>query len=286
MLLLLDYWPLDRFRRAAGAAPPAASRSWLGRLPVGWRLVVEKIPLMALAAASCGIAMSTHSSLQLGRSLSSRLSLATRLANALVSYAAYLGQSFYPVNLAPYYPHPGTHLPIAWAAGSLVLLVAITAVAAYCLAPAALSVGRLALVFGNAGAGHRIGGGRAAHARADRYTYLSQIGLSIALAWGVWSVYRSRQSVGAARWRRWMLAAVSGAAVLALAAVAWRQTSYWRDAETLWTHALACTGANLLAHYGLALLLSRQGRTEEAIVHLREAVAADSIDPHPDRQCP
>ena len=61
-----------------------------------------------------------------------RLSLATRLANALVSYAAYLGQSFYPVDLAPFYPHLGTRLPMAWVAGSLVLLVAITAVAAYC----------------------------------------------------------------------------------------------------------------------------------------------------------
>ena len=131
LLLLLDYWPLDRFRRAAGARPQAESRSWLGRLPVGWRLVVEKIPLMALAAVSCGIVLSTHASLRSTDSVD-RLSLATRLANALVSYAAYLGQSFYPVDLAPFYPHLGTRLPIAWAAGALVLLVAITAVAAYC----------------------------------------------------------------------------------------------------------------------------------------------------------
>ena len=58
--------------------------------------------------------------------------VATRVANALVSYAAYLGQSFYPVDLAPFYPYPGTRLPIAWVAGSLVLLLAITGVALFC----------------------------------------------------------------------------------------------------------------------------------------------------------
>ena len=126
--------------------------------------------------------------------LSSRLSLASRLANALVSYAAYVGQSFYPVNLAPFYPHLGTRLPIAWVAGSLVLLMAITAVATYCwrrrpylLVGWLWFLGMLVPVIGLVGA--------FTHARADRYTYLSQIGLSIALAWGVWSVYRSRQSI-------------------------------------------------------------------------------------------
>ena len=251
VLLLLDYWPLDRFRRAAGTRPQAASGSWFGRLPVGWRLVVEKIPLLALAAASCGIVMFDPFD-RCGRPIPvDALSLATRLANALVSYAAYLGQSFYPVNLAPFYPHPGSRLPMAWAAGSLVLLVAITAVAAYCwrrrpylLVGWLWFLGMLVPVIGLVKVGD--------HARADRYTYLSQIGLSIALAWGVWSVYRSRQSLDPAPWRRWMLAAVSGAAVLALAAVAWRQTSYWRNAETLWTHTLACTGHNAIAHSNLA----------------------------------
>ena len=131
LLLLLDYWPLDRFRTAAGTSPRAESSGWLGRLPVGWRLVVEKIPLMALAAVSCWIALSTHATIAANGRVE-QLTLAHALANALVSYAAYVGQSFYPVNLAPFYPHPGTRLPIVWAAASLVLLVAITAVAAYC----------------------------------------------------------------------------------------------------------------------------------------------------------
>jgi tetratricopeptide (TPR) repeat protein len=271
LLLLLDYWPLDRFRSAAGASPQAASRSWFGRLPVVWRLVVEKVPLMALAAVSCGITLLTHSGQ--ASDLIVQVSLATRLANALVSYAAYLEQSFYPACLAPSYPHLGTHLPVTSVAGALVLLVAITAAAAYCWRRRPyLPVGwlwfsgMLVPVIGLVEVG--------SHARADRYTYLSQIGLSIALAWTVWTIYRSRQTRQAARWRRWTLAAVSGAAILLLAAVAWRQTSYWRNAETLWTHTLSCTQQNPMAHYGLAVICFGQGKVDEATTHLRAALAA------------
>jgi tetratricopeptide (TPR) repeat protein len=275
LLLLVDYWPLDRFRRAANAGPKSASENWFGRLPVVWRLVLEKIPLIALAAVDCKIAMSFHlpdpSAVPVRQ-----LSLVARLANGLISYAFYLGRSFYPVDLAPFYPLRD-EVSIASAAGALVLLVAISAWVICCWRRRPYLVvgwlwflGMLVPVIGLVQFG--------AHARADRYTYLSGIGLSIALAWGVWSIYRSRQAAGAAPWRGWALAAVSGGAVLALAGVAWHQTSYWRDAETLWTHTIACTEQNLLAHYSLAYPYSRQGKVAEAIDHLREALAADSVD--------
>jgi tetratricopeptide (TPR) repeat protein len=270
LLLLLDYWPLGRFRSAV------ASDSRVGRLPVGWRLVLEKIPLMALTAVACVIVLSTHASTRSTRSLD-HLSLVTRLANALVSYATYVAQSFYPAGLAPFYPHPGTQLPVASVAEALVLLVAITALAACCwrrrpyvLVGWLWFLGTLVPVIGLV----QLGG----HIRADRYTYLSQIGLSIALAWGVWGLNQSWQSGRAATWRGWTLAAVSAATVLALATLAWRQTSYWRNAETLWTHTLGCTEHNALAHYSLGYTYSLQGKTEEVITHLREAVAADSIN--------
>ena len=173
--------------------------------------------------------LSTHMSLQ-STSPVEPLSLATRLANALVSYAAYLGQSVYPIDLAPFYPHLGARLPIASAAGPLVLLVAISAIALfwwrrrpYLLVGWLWFLGMLVPVIGLVTVG--------AHAQADRYTYLSQIGISIALAWGVWSFYQSRPSIAATAWR-WLLAAVSAGSVLVLAAMAWRQTSYWHDAET------------------------------------------------------
>jgi tetratricopeptide (TPR) repeat protein len=277
LLLLLDYWPLARFRPSTGASRPAASGWSFGRLPRAWRLVVEKIPLIALGGVSCGIVLLTHASVQLSNPVE-RLSLVTRLANALVSYATYLGESFYPARLAAFYPHLGTRLPMIWVVGSLVLLVAITVVVAYCwrrmpylLVGWLWFLGVLVPVIGLLQIG--------AHARADRYTYLSQIGLSIALAWSVWSIYQSRQSRQPAQWRQWTLAAVSGAAVLLLAAVAWRQTSYWRNTDALWTRAVSATENNAVAHHNLGVLYFGQERTDEAIAQFREAVAVDFFDP-------
>ena len=306
LLLLLDYWPLDRFRPSSGRPlkngtgsehhranlkkkgrrevpvpifqHTARSGSWFGRWPIAWRLVIEKIPLMALAAVSCAIVLLLHTPMQSNRQVD-RLSLATRLANALVSYAAYLVQSFYPVDLSPFYPHLGTRLPTLSIVGSLILLLAITAVALYCwrrlpYLPVGWLwfLGMLVPVIGLVGS--------FVHGRADRYTYLSQIGLSIALAWSVWSFYRSRQSRRQEQWRQTTLAVVSGAAVLALAAVAWRQTSYWRDNETVWTRAVACTDQNAMAHYCLGGVYASQGRTEDAIAQIRTALAIDSIAPY------
>jgi tetratricopeptide (TPR) repeat protein len=275
VLLLLDYWPLDRFPRAAGARPPAEPGWGLRRLSVGWRLVLEKIPLVALAAVDCGIVMSTHASLRNADQVD-RLLPATRLANALVSYAAYVGQSFYPVDLSPFYPHLGTQLAVARVAEAFFLLVTITAVAAYwwrrlpCLLVGWLwFLGMLVPVSGLAGT--------FLEGRADRYTYLSQIGLSIAVAWGVWSFYQSRKSRRAVRFLGWPLGVVSAVVVLLLAAVAWRQTSYWRDSEAVWTRAVSCTEQNSVAHSCLAGVYARQGRTEEAIAQAREALATYSI---------
>ena len=189
VLLLLDYWPLERFRRAAGARPRPESRWWLRRVPFFWLLLLEKVPLLVLATASCGITLATNAMLT-SLNGADPLPFASRLANALVSYAAYLGQSFYPVNLCDLYPHPGTRLPIAWVAEAFVLLVAITAIVAFfrhrlpCLLVGWLwFLGVPVPVLGLVVAG--------LEGRADRYTYLSQIGLSIGLAWSVWSVCRS-----------------------------------------------------------------------------------------------
>jgi protein O-mannosyl-transferase len=286
LLLLLDYWPLGRFgawRVRSSAAQTHQNVSGGELVLLGptlpknfWRLVVEKIPLMALSAASCAMELSTHMRMQ-PDAYFEPLSLATLLANALVSYAAYLGQSFYPVDLAVFYPHPGAHLQTASIAAALVLLVAITALAIYgwgrwpfLLVGWLWFLGTLVPVIGLVQNG--------AHARADRYTYLSQIGLSIALAWGVRSVYQSRQTLHRVRWRQWTLAGISAGAILLLAAVAWRQTTYWRNAETLFRHTLACTEQNAMAHCVLGSYYARQGRTEEAVDQFREALAEPSID--------
>ncbi len=195
VLLLLDYWPLNRFCDAGGAYQRAESGSWFDRLPLAWRLVVEKIPLLLVAAVNCEIALWFHLH-DSPINPYDHVPLAARLSNALVSYAAYLGQTFCPVDMIPYYPL-GTHVSIVGGAAALALLLAITAFALYCgrrrpYVPVGWLwfLGMLVPVIGLVHFG--------AHARADRYTYLSQIGLSIAIAWSVWSIYRSRQSIDSA----------------------------------------------------------------------------------------
>ncbi len=201
--------------------------------------------------------------------------LPARLANALVSYAAYIGQSFYPVNLSPYYPHRGPELPLPWAVEAFVLLLAISVIVAifwrrlpFLLVGWLWFLGVLVPLLGLVGAFFQ--------SRADNYTYLSQIGLSIAVAWSVCSAYRWRQSLLAQRWRSWTLAILSAASLLALSAAAWRQTSYWRDTEAVWTRATACTEQNALGHYCLGDVYDRQGRRDEAIEQFRAGLSAYS----------
>ena len=189
LLVLLDYWPLGRFGGAGPAGPATGWARWLGRLPVGWRLVVEKIPLLLVMAASCAIVLATEDSLQSGNSVE-RLPLATRLANAAVATAAYLGQSVWPVDLAIHYPHLGNGQPVATVAGASLLLLAITALAAcrwrrqpYLIVGWLWFLGMLVPASGLVQ--------NFTLARADRYTYLSQIGLSIAVAWSVLAACRS-----------------------------------------------------------------------------------------------
>jgi len=107
------------------------------------------------------------------------------------------------------------------------------------------------------------------HAKADRYTYLPQIGLCIAVAWGC--VYFSRS------WsrRRCIRGVASALAVATLASTTWRQSAFWRDSETLWRHALACTTGSSLAHLDLGVALASQGRTSEAIAEYEEALGID-----------
>ena len=260
LLLLLDYWPLDRFRprgrRRSTGRIALVARSLAGALAAGG----GKDPAPGPGGGElrdCPVDPCRRSRWPIMSSdCHSRHAWPMPWFRTRPIWASL----FIPSIWLPIILILGSRLPMARAAGALVLLVAITAVAAYfwrrlpyLLVGWLWFLGMLVPVIGLVR--------DVPQARADHYTYLSQIGLSIALAWSVWSVYRSRQSLQAARWRRWMLAVVSGAAVLLLAAVAWRQTSYWRNAETVWTRAIACTEQNAMAHYSLAYLYAQQGRT-------------------------
>jgi Flp pilus assembly protein TadD len=109
----------------------------------------------------------------------------------------------------------------------------------------------------------------AEQARADRYTYLPQIGLYLALTWAVTSWCAGW------RYRRPVLGGMAAVVVAALSVGSFVQTSYWRDSETLWTHTLACTSNNALAHYNFGTTILSKGRTDEALAHFQKAVEID-----------
>ena len=242
LLLLLDFWPLGRFRRLpadAGAKGP--------RPTAAWRLVVEKLPLVALASAATGVAVLSHRV----TAPNPVLRLSERLATAAISYVAYLGQLLVPIDLSAFYAYPATGWPAWQVAAAVVLLLAITAAAViwrrsypYFFVGWFWYVGMLLPVVQIIPFG--------AHARADRYTYLAQIGLTIALVWGAMGL--------TATWpaRRLILSVGSALVLGSLTACAWRQTGYWRNDETLWKHALACDPQGVMAHYQLALAWKQQ----------------------------
>jgi tetratricopeptide (TPR) repeat protein len=256
MLLLLDYWPLQR----AGAL-----RAW-------WQLAVEKIPLLALSAGSC---LATISG-QTGKVVAMEpLPLLWRLSNALVSYVTYVWQMIWPLGLGVFYPHPKNLLPPWEVVFAIVALIAVTATAFIARKKHPyIAVGwfwYLLMLFPAIGVvqinlqGH-----------ADRYTYLPQIGLYVLAAWGVAEVSITW------RWRREVLSFGAALVIGALAFAAWRQTTYWRDSESLWAHTIAVTSNNDFAHASIADLFLRQGRIYESIVHSREAlrIRPDNSDAH------
>ena len=252
ILLLLDYWPLGRFRDKSQVR----------------RLLVEKIPFLALSATSCVAAIIAQ---QGGLLKHADYPLWVRLDNATVSYAVYIGKTICPVGLAALYPLMPNGWP-AWQVSAAALLLAALTAAAILLArkqPFLLTgwfwyVGMLVPMAGILQAGDA--------AYADRYTYLPQIGLLLA---GTWSV------AGWARERRGRMAlGGAGAAVLGiLLAAAYRQTTYWQDSAALWSHTLDCTTGNYTAHNNYGNVLDQLGREPEALAQYREAVRINPSDP-------
>jgi tetratricopeptide (TPR) repeat protein len=260
VMLLLDYWPLGRIGAWTGAAARTA----------------EKLPFLALTAASCAVTLWAEAQ---GIAPTAVVSWASRLANVPAAYLGYLGHFFCPMGLAVFYPHSGS-TPPAWqiiAAG--LVLAAITAAAwlwrrscPWFLIGWLWYLGMLVPVIGIVQVGSQ--------AMADRYTYLPEIGLAIAVVWA--ACEGLRRASPALRPSHPLSATVAAVLLAVLMCCAWRQTSYWRDSETLWTRALACTGSNALAHINLGLALKQQGRLDEAVVQYRRAldISPDNAEGH------
>jgi protein O-mannosyl-transferase len=257
VLLLLDYWPLNRWR-ADDASQPVFR---LGGRLVPRRVILEKLPLLGLAAASCAATLFAQT--QAIRPFD-QISLPLRAGNALMACVAYLGQMFRPSGLAVLYPFPAKGWPVWEMIAAALLLLSITAgvfvlrkTRPYLLVGWLWYLVMLVPVIGLIQVGMQ--------ARADRYTYLPQIGLDVLLTWAA-------ADLGAGRRRRVMLG--SGATVI-LAALIFRahaQTAYWRNSESLWTHTLACTSDNFIAHNNLGVALYQNGRINDAIAHYQTAL--------------
>jgi tetratricopeptide (TPR) repeat protein len=260
VLLLLDFWPLRRI--APPHAGDAAESPHDTDSPL--RLILEKVPLLALSVGSCLLTMWAQSVVAAFKPLE----LQYRIGNALLSYTAYIGQMFFPAEMVVHYPHPGPNLRLEQTLLPIAVLALITlAVGFFGWRRRYLAVGwlwylgMLVPVIGLVQVG--------AQARADRYTYLTQIGLYIMIAWGLGDLGR--------KWHgRSALYALAAAATLTvLAAVTWMQTSYWRNSLRLWEHCVACEAeTNDFAQnmFGVALADAGPDRVDEAMHHYLKAV--------------
>ncbi len=250
VLLLLDYWPLQRLESAG-------------------RLVMEKLPLLALSAAACVATLfAQHGAVQSAGSFS----LAYRWSNALAACMVYLRQMVWPQGLAAFYPYPLNGLPAWEVALAGMLLAGFSAVAwwqrhkqPWILTGWLWYLVMLLPVLGII----QVGG----QAHADRYTYLPQIGIYVAVTWMVAERMAKRQAEGLHHGPfRVAIGGLMTGLLAVLMICAWRQTAYWKDSETLWNHALACTLDNDVAKNSLGRALSQKGRVDEAITCFQEAL--------------
>ena len=245
VLLLLDYWPLER----------VANLNWR-------KLFLEKVPLFALSAGSVVMTLWAQN-FALGST--EYLPLQWRITNAVFSYFKYVRQMLWPNDLIPFYVHPENRLAIWQLLLAGFVLLSLTAIAfvrrrqnPYLFVGWLWYLVMLVPVIGIVQVGLQ--------GHADRYTYLPQIGLSIAVAWLTFDLTRSWHA------QRIVLSGAGAIVVAILSILSWRQTTHWRDTETLWRHTLAVTPDNDVAHAGLAGILFVRGQVDESIDHYETAL--------------
>jgi tetratricopeptide (TPR) repeat protein len=288
LFLLLDYWPLRRVGwgapGAAGDTAPAEGAMGAGldcRPRSTAHLVVEKIPLLVLSAASSAatFAIQSGGGAVVDASSHGRLLFAERAANAAASYLKYIGKAIWPGDLALHYPHPYLAGGTPWAgwqtAGAVAVLLAISACALaatrrrYAAVGWLWYLGTLVPVIGLVQVGTQ--------AMADRYAYVPMIGVFVLVAWGAFdAVNRFRHS------HPWVPTAVGMLAVWVLtaaAAASWAQTRYWKSPLALYAHSVAATSGNAVMHNNLAGALRSIDRFGRAMGHYRRALEIDPALP-------
>jgi Tfp pilus assembly protein PilF len=255
VLLLWDYWPLRRLRSAGDNEAPsryaAASFRWL---------VLEKLPLLLLSAGDAVLTLrAQHGAVNTAMA---EYSFRTRLGNAVLAYARYIGHAFWPLHLSPVYPFLDDAIPFKKIAIASLFLLLITGLSLasrkrYFLVGWLWFLGTLVPMIGVIQVGNQ--------SMADRYAYVSFIGLFCMVTWGI--------ADAAKEWHissRW-LAVPACLAIGFGALVSARQVTYWRDSETLWRYALSVTDRNFLAHSYLAQVLTKEDKHAEAIAEYSQA---------------
>ncbi|MEJ2429930.1 MAG: tetratricopeptide repeat protein [Deltaproteobacteria bacterium] len=268
VLLLLDYWPLERIRLAQSGSSHAGQShpSTFTKKPKAqaFSLLLEKTPLFVLAAGSCLVTFLVQRS---GGAVGALevYPFYIRVANGLVSYVNYIIKMIWPQNLAVFYPHPGQGLPMWQAAGAGLLLLVISIAVIrlgrrYPYLPVGWLwyVGTLVPVIGLVQVG--------AQAMADRYTYVPLIGLFFMIAWGVTDL------LGSWRYGKPALAVAATILLSALMVCTTVQVSYWKNSLTLFEHTLRATSHNSQIHNNLGNVLTQKGKLQEAIAHYTKAL--------------
>ncbi len=263
VLLLLDFWPLQR---VSGEEPDKPGLK---------RLLFEKVPFLALAVASSVVTFIVQRKGGAVTSLES-LPVADRIGNALVSYARYLGETFWPVKLAILYPYPrervGTEIVMRWPVGQIILGVAILLVVTvivmllirrrkYLAVGWFWFLGTLVPVIGLVQVGIQ--------SMADRYTYIPIIGILVAVVWFV------SDAMSSARWKPLILGIPAAVILIACGALTGAQIGYWENSETLFRRTVAVTRNNYLAYNNLGFHLANSGKDDEAIINYRKAIEID-----------
>jgi len=266
LLLLWDFWPLQRWNPQARRAESSESKTGVGF----WQLCVEKVPLLALSAASAVITMkvqiaggAVQTANAAGRSVAA-YSFSVRLENAAVAYARYIEMMLWPVGLAPMYPHSGNGISAVSETFSGILLALITAIVLVAWRHRYLPVGwlwflgSLVPMIGIVQVGSQ--------AMADRYAYLPYIGLFCMVVWGISDAARARFA------SKKLVAAGSVLILAVFAMLAERQVGIWKNSEILWNHTLQVTEGNFVAHDSLAEVFMDQDRFPEACSQFQSSV--------------
>ncbi len=266
LLLLWDYWPLGRLDfsdNSRSAAEGSASRLW--------RLVIEKVPLLLLSAASAVLTMQAQKVGGAVRSLT-RYRFPVRVETIVVSYALYLRDAIWPTRLAVMYVHPTKLYPV-WQMGLAVVLLLLVTVLAfqrasgkrYLVAGWLWFLGSMVPMIGLVQVGDQ--------SMADRYAYIPFIGLFMMVVWLV-ADWANTLRISA----RWLAIPAFGC-LLAFAALTYTQISYWHYTDTLWEHTLAVTDDNWYAQRALARFLHNHGKLDEAAYHALAVLEALPDDP-------